>query len=71
MPRDESRPGQSSARGRAFGIIQLVADIVVVAVLVAVTIRDHNGFIRAIGAAAVVIMLLSWFFRWRRWRSRT
>jgi len=57
MPRDESRPGQSSARGRAFGIIQLVADIVVVAVLVAVTIRDHNGF--------------SWFFRWRRWRSRT
>jgi hypothetical protein len=68
MPSDESRPGQRDSR--TFAIIQVIADVFVIAVLVALAMREQNGIIRAICGAAVAIMLLSWFLRWRRSRSR-
>jgi hypothetical protein len=47
-------------------IVERLIDAIVFAALVVVAVRTNSEFIRMVGAAAAVLLLIGWFVAWRR-----
>ena len=47
-------------------ILERLIDVIVFAALVVVAARTNSEFIRIVGVAAAVLLVIGWFVAWRR-----